>query len=105
MATKRRAISQPSFDSKRRCTRATITELSKRGGQWLTAAQPDPESFMHEPRDKNEKLRQPLREAGLLDAEDLDDMPELDLGESAEVEEDFAKPSKFENISFSVDSN
>jgi hypothetical protein len=58
---------------------------------------------MRDPRERKEKLPQPLREAGwLLENADLDDMPELDVGKAAEIEEDFAKPSKSENISFLV---
>jgi len=49
---------------------------------------------MHEPRQKKEQLTRPLQQPGWLDAEDFDDMPELDLGEAAGSEEDFAKPSK-----------
>jgi hypothetical protein len=58
---------------------------------------------MRDLRERKEKLPQPLREAGwLLQNADLDDMPELDLSEEAECEEDFAKPSKFENLLFPV---
>ena len=55
----------------------------------------DPEKCFHEPRARKPQLPRPYEYMG--DDDDLDDIPELDLGEPAsDISEDFSATGKFE---------
>ena len=74
-------------------TRANVIQLSQQGGQWILPAFSDPEKLFREPRARKPELPRPYR---AMEDEDLDDIPELNLGEpEVKVEKKFiSSPSK-----------